>query len=86
MNRKTGEQSVKIKINTENGDKRKVKSLINNRIDYINDIIRNSLLSIEIYKSNNIFSNSDIHMCTSSLKDLYKKNDELKKNIGVSRH
>ena len=40
MNRKNNEQSVKIKINQDNDDKKKVISLLRNRIEYIDDIIQ----------------------------------------------
>ena len=50
MNRKNNEQSVKIKINHENDDKKKVISLLRNRIEYIDDIIRNTILSMQNYK------------------------------------
>ena len=51
MSRKNSEQSVKIKINRDIDDKKKVKVLIKNRSDYIDDIIRNTMLSMKEYKS-----------------------------------
>lgn len=81
MNKRKNEQSVKIKINKDKGDVKKVKMLIENRIEYIDEIIRNTLISITQYKNINVFGNSDIHICVSSLKDLYKRNEELKKKI-----
>lgn len=79
MSRKNSEQSVKIKINRDIDDKKKVKVLIKNRSDYIDDIIRNTMLSMKEYKSREIFGNSDLHMCRSSLNDLFTNNKELKK-------
>jgi len=81
MNRKNNEQSVKIKINHENDDKKKVISLLRNRIEYIDDIIRNTILSMQNYKHFNIFGNSDIHISTSSLNDLYASNKSLSENL-----
>ena len=81
MNRKNNEQSVKIKINHENDDKKKVISLLRNRIEYIDDIIRNTILSMQNYKHFNIFGNSDIHISTSSLNDLYASNKSLCENL-----
>ncbi len=81
MNRKNNEQSVKIKINHDNDDKKKVISLLRNRIEYIDDIIRNTILSMQNYKHFNIFGNSDIHISTSSLNDLYASNKSLSENL-----
>ena len=81
MNRKNGEQSVKIKINRDMDDKKKVKTLIKNRSDYIDDIIRNTMISMKEYKSQDIFGNSDLHMCSSSLNELFKSNNDLKNRM-----
>jgi hypothetical protein len=81
MNRKNVEQSVKIKLNNEGDDKKKIVGLIKNRIDYINDIIRNCLLSMNEYKRLHIYGNSDLHICCSSLDDLYNLNKQLSLNI-----
>jgi len=80
MNRKNGEQSVKIKLNSD-GDDKKVIGLVKNRIDYINDIIRNCLLSMNEYKRLHIYGNSDIHICSSALDDLYNSNKNLSSSV-----
>ena len=81
MNKKNVEQSVKIKLNNEGDDKKKIIGLIKNRIDYINDIIRNCILSMNEYKRLYIYGNSDLHICCSSLDDLYNLNKLLSLNI-----
>ena len=83
MNRKNGEQSVKIKFNRDIDDKKKVKTLIKNRSEYIDDIIRNTMLSMKHYKSCFIFGNSDLHMCSSTLNELFNSNKKLKNRIDV---
>lgn len=86
MNRKNSEQSVKIKINRDNDNKKKVKDLIKNRIEYLEDIIRNTIVSMKDYKKLHIFGNSDVHISTSSLNDLYENNSVLKRNLGDTNH
>tara|TARA_Y100000389_G_C17470706_1_gene530413 strand:+ start:538 stop:3753 length:3216 start_codon:yes stop_codon:yes gene_type:complete len=81
MNKKNVEQSVKIKLNNEGDDKKKITGLIKNRIDYINDIIRNCILSMNEYKRLCIYGNSDVHICCSSLDDLYNLNKILSLNL-----
>lgn len=80
MNIKNGEQSVKIKIISDGDDKKKI-GLIKNRIEYINDIIINCVLSLNEYKRLHIYGNSDVHICSSSLDDLYNSNKLLSTNI-----
>jgi ATP-dependent Lon protease len=65
--------SVKIKINTENNNNSiEIKKIVKNKISYIQEIIINTILSIQIYKKNEIFSNSDIIVCINSLNELYE--------------
>lgn len=80
MNVKNIEHSVKIKLNTDSDDKKKY-ILIKSRIDYINDVIINSILSINEYKRLTIYGNCDLHMCVSSLNELQKSNKILSINI-----
>ena len=48
-------------------------SLINDKIIFIQEIIRNTILSIQNYKMLNIFSNNDIDICNTTLTELYSK-------------
>ena len=84
MNGKNGEQSVKIKLNNDNDDKKKVIGLIKNRVDYISDIIRNCLTSTLEYKRLYIHGNSDVQICYSSLNDLNVENKRLSSKIDTS--
>jgi len=81
MSRKNAEQSVKIKLNNENDDKNKVTGLIKNRIEYINDTIRNSIISMNEYNRLHIYRNSDMHICYNSLSELYSSNKVLSLNV-----
>lgn len=60
-----------IEINSNNKDYIEIYSFINEKILYIQNIIRNTILSIQSYKLLNIFSNSDIEICNTTLIELY---------------
>jgi ATP-dependent Lon protease len=84
MNEKCVEQSVKIKFNNNNDDKTHIIGLIKNKIDYICDIIRNSVISSNEYKRLNVYRNIDLQMCYSSLNELYNSNKNLLSKIYTS--
>jgi len=73
MNEKNIEQSVRINLKSDNDDKKKIK-LIKNRMEYINDVIRNSIISMNECKRLHIYGNSDMHICSSTLDDLCDSN------------
>ena len=74
MIKRKNEQSVKIKINKEDDE---INKLIEDKVLYIQDIIRNTIISIQNYKKNGIFSNSDVNICTLSLNELYEKTNKI---------
>ena len=47
--------------------------LIEEKIKYIQQIIHNTILSIQTYKKYEIFTNGDINICMSKLDELYEK-------------
>lgn len=49
----------------------------------IQEIIRNTLISVQKYKEYDIFSNTDIHVCISSLHELYQKTHNLYEKIST---
>ena len=49
----------------------------------IQEIIRNTLISVQKYKEYDIFSNTDIHVCISSLHELYQKTHILYEKIST---
>ena len=63
----------KLKINTDDVSSHEVAKLIDQKIIYLQEIIRNTILSIQTTKNCNIFSNSDVNICISSLNELYEK-------------
>ena len=63
----------KLKINTDDVSSHEVAKLIVQKIIYLQEIIRNTILSIQTTKNCNIFSNSDVNICISSLNELYEK-------------
>jgi ATP-dependent Lon protease len=66
--------SVKLKTETENND---VKQFIHKKINYFQEIIQNTNLSIQQYKFMELFSNSDINICLTNLQELYEKTQEI---------
>ena len=57
-------------------------SLIQTKIKYIQEIIRNTIISVQNNKMNNIFSNSDVNICITTLNQLYEKTIEIYKKTG----
>ena len=64
----------KKETNTSNDDCPKE---IQSSICKVQEIIRNTLVSVQKYKEYDIFSNTDINVCISSLHDLYEKTNDL---------
>lgn len=65
--------ATKIDIDTNQKSILEINSLIHDKVIYIQKIIQNTVLSINQYKKYEIFSNSDVILCISSLTDLYEK-------------
>jgi hypothetical protein len=72
----TRKQELLIENQTSNHNQ--LNTLINEKICYIQEIIQNTVLSIQTYKSFEIFSNSDVNMCITTLKDLYEQSNVVK--------
>lgn len=64
-------KKAEISINITNESN--IHNLIEEKVKYIQQIIRNSLISIQNYKKYEIFSNSELIICISSLNELYEK-------------
>ena len=73
-------KTTKIKNIIKNNDLN-FNDFIKNKINYIQDIIRNTILSIKINKE--IFSNNDITLSISILTELYEKTKEISINQNV---
>ena len=62
-NKKKGENvknRTNIQINPTENSPNEINSLISDKILYIQEIIRNTILSVQNYKRYDIFSNSDL--------------------------
>jgi hypothetical protein len=65
-----------VKIKTENNQV-DVKQFILEKIKYFQEIIQNTTMAIQEYKSMELFSNSDINVCMTNLSDIYAKTTEI---------
>jgi hypothetical protein len=66
-----------VKIHIENNNNMEIIKLVKDKIEHIQEIIRNSFLSIQIYKKYEIFSNTDIIVCMNSLNELYENTNKI---------
>ena len=66
--------AVKIKIENSQPN---VKQFISEKIKYFQEIIQNTTLSIQEYKSMELFSNSDANICMTNLSEIYEKTCEI---------
>jgi len=73
---KKNKSSIKLHIEKNNNNIEIIR-LVKDKIDHIQEIIRNTLLSIQIYKKYEIFSNNDIIVCMNSLNELYENTNKI---------
>ena len=71
-----------VKIKTENNQP-DVKQFILEKIKYFQEIIQNTTMAIQEYKSMEIFSNSDINVCMANLSEIYEKTTEISRMVDV---
>ena len=62
-----------IKISTLNKNFIEIFTLIKEKVNHIQEMIRNTIVSIEKYKKHELFSNSDMNICIYTLTGLYEK-------------
>jgi ATP-dependent Lon protease len=74
--------NVKIKINKDD-DQTKINELIKNRIYRAREIIIDTIISVQLYRKYGLFSNSEVNICITSLKDLHIKTIETFDKIGL---
>ena len=55
-------------------------SIISNQVNYIREIIQNTILSIQEYNKDELFSNSDTNQCIQTLHDLYERSKDILSN------
>ena len=71
--------STNIKLKTNN-----IKHILIEKIEYIQEIIRNTILSIKRNKNEGIFSNNDSILSISILIELYEKTDGMYNSLSSS--
>ena len=65
-------QTSKMKTATDN-DQSKITELIKDRIYRAREIITDTIISVQLYRKYNIFSNSEVNICITSLRELHSK-------------
>ena len=75
-------QCTKIKPNTDN-DQTKINDLIKDRIYRAREIITDTIISVQLYRKYNIFSNNEVNICITSLIDLHGKTNDTFSKIDV---
>lgn len=73
--------TVKIKKEDDQSD---IHDFIRQKIKYFQEIIRNTILSIQQYKSMELFSNSDANICMANLNEMYEKTSEIIETIDAT--
>ena len=71
----TKTNKIKNAINTN--DCKELKIFIEEKIVYVQEIIRNTIISIKKNKKNEIFSNNDANLSISVLTELYERTNEI---------
>ena len=75
------QNSLKLKNAIKETDDNELYGFINEKITYIQEIIRSTISSIRINKEHDIFSNNDANLSISVLTELYEKTNEIAKQI-----
>ena len=72
----------KIKPSIDN-DQTKINDLIKDRIYRAREIISDTIISVKLYRKYNIFSNSEVNICITSLRVLHDKTNDTFSKIDV---
>jgi hypothetical protein len=75
------QNSLKLKNVIKETDDTDLHRFIEEKIIYIQEIIRNTISSIKINKEHDIFSNNDANLSISVLTELYEKTNETSKQL-----
>ena len=83
MNEKKSDiqNSLKIKPTIKEVDPNDIVLFVNEKVVYIQEIIRNTISSIKMNKERDIFSNNDSNLSISVLIELYEKTNEITKQL-----
>ena len=84
-NKEENTKTNKIKNSINTSDCKELKIFIEEKTAYVQEIIRNTIISIKKNKKNEIFSNNDANLSISVLTELYTRTNEInEKNNTVS--
>jgi hypothetical protein len=84
MIKKVNKSTMKNVI--KNNNNIELEKFINEKIIYIQEIIRNTIISIKSNKNNEIFSNNDTIISISILNELYEKTIEVKNTENLKKN
>jgi len=76
-NREENIKTNKIKNTINTNDCKELKIFIEEKVTYIQEIIRNTIISIKKNKKNEIFSNNDANLSISVLTELYERTNDI---------
>ena len=76
-NKEENIKTNKIKNTINTNDCKELKIFIEEKLVYIQEIIRNTIISIKKNKKNEIFSNNDANLSISVLTELYERTNEI---------
>ena len=79
-NKEENTRTNKIKNTIHTSDCKELKIFIEEKTAYIQEIIRNTIISIKKNKKNEIFSNNDANLSISVLTELYTRTNEINDN------
>ncbi len=73
--------SPKLKIDTHEKTILEISHLVRQKVLHIQNIIQNTIISVNNHKKNDVFSNSDVIICINSLVELYEKSKTILSQI-----
>jgi ATP-dependent Lon protease len=83
-NKEENIKTNKIKNTINTNDCKELKTFIDEKTYYIQEIIRNTIISIKKNKKNEIFSNNDANLSISVLTELYERTNEINSKNNTS--
>ncbi len=73
-------QNIQMNISTDITQIRMIE-LVKKRITRAREIMIDTIISVQLYRKYNIFSNSEVNMCITSIQDLYNKVNEIYQHL-----
>jgi hypothetical protein len=69
----------------EPSENKNLQAFIYDKINYLQEIIRKTIISIKQHKKNEIFSNNDVNLSITVLTELYSKTKEISKIVSTNQ-